>query len=30
MNAAYDGDVYLTVILNGFVHFVMYSYYEVT
>eukprot|EP00911_Craspedida_sp_UC1_P002278 UC1_evm2s1728 len=30
MNTAYDGDVYLTVVLNGFVHFVMYAYYELT
>jgi len=25
--AAYDGDIYLTVVLNSFVHLVMYSYY---
>jgi len=24
---AYDGDVYLTIVLNGFIHCVMYSYY---
>merc|ERR1719379_2628000 len=27
VNVAYDGDVYLTVMLNGFIHFVMYTYY---
>lgn len=26
-NAGYDGDIYLTIILNSFVHLVMYSYY---
>jgi elongation of very long chain fatty acids protein 4 len=26
----YDGDVYLTVVLNGFIHTVMYSYYFVS
>lgn len=25
--AGYDGDVYLTIVLNSFVHFVMYFYY---
>ena len=27
LNAAYDGDVFLTVILNGAIHTVMYAYY---
>jgi elongation of very long chain fatty acids protein 4 len=27
MNVGYDGDVYLTIVLNSFVHLVMYSYY---
>jgi len=27
---AYDGDVYLTIVLNSFVHLVMYSYYFFT
>jgi len=26
-NAQYDGDVYLTIVLNGFIHTVMYTYY---
>jgi len=26
-SAAYDGDIYLTIVLNSFVHLVMYSYY---
>jgi len=30
LNAGYDGDIYFTVVLNGFIHFVMYSYYLVT
>lgn len=30
MNAGYDGDVYLTVVLNGFIHTVMYTYYFVS
>jgi elongation of very long chain fatty acids protein 4 len=29
-NANYDGDIYFTVVLNGFIHFVMYSYYFLT
>uniref|UniRef100_A0A7S0ZZB3 Elongation of fatty acids protein n=1 Tax=Noctiluca scintillans TaxID=2966 RepID=A0A7S0ZZB3_NOCSC len=29
-NAFYDGDIYFTVVLNGFIHFVMYSYYFLT
>jgi elongation of very long chain fatty acids protein 4 len=28
-NAAYDGDIYLTIVLNAFVHFVMYTYYMI-
>jgi len=27
LNVAYDGDIYLTIVLNSFVHLVMYSYY---
>jgi elongation of very long chain fatty acids protein 4 len=27
LNAGYDGDIYLTVILNGAIHTVMYTYY---
>ena len=30
MNAGYDGDVYLTIVLNGFIHTVMYTYYFVS
>ena len=30
LNAAYDGDVYFTIVLNGFIHFVMYGYYLAT
>jgi len=30
LNTAYDGDIYITVVLNGFIHFVMYFYYLVT
>mmetsp|Transcript_1128 Transcript_1128/g.1731 ORF Transcript_1128/g.1731 Transcript_1128/m.1731 type:complete len:211 (+) Transcript_1128:280-912(+) len=30
LNAGYDGDVYLTVLLNGFIHTVMYTYYFVS
>jgi elongation of very long chain fatty acids protein 4 len=26
----YDGDVYYTIVLNSFVHFVMYGYYQLT
>lgn len=29
-NAAYDGDVYYTIVANSFVHLVMYSYYFAT
>jgi len=27
INAGYDGDIYVTIVLNSFVHLVMYSYY---
>lgn len=27
LNAAYDGDIYFTIVLNGAIHFVMYGYY---
>lgn len=27
LNAGYDGDIFLTVILNGAIHTVMYTYY---
>jgi len=27
LNAGYDGDIYLTIVLNGFIHTVMYTYY---
>merc|ERR1719394_654375 len=27
VNVNYDGDIYLTIALNGFIHFVMYTYY---
>lgn len=30
VNVAYDGDVYLTILLNGFIHTVMYLYYFVS
>jgi len=30
INAQYDGDVYLTVLLNGFIHTVMYTYYFIS
>lgn len=30
INEGYDGDVYLTVLLNGFIHTVMYTYYFVS
>ncbi|CAM9932507.1 unnamed protein product, partial [Ascophyllum nodosum] len=30
VNAGYDGDVYLTILLNGFIHTVMYTYYFVS
>lgn len=30
VNAGYDGDVYLTIVLNGFIHTVMYTYYFVS
>jgi elongation of very long chain fatty acids protein 4 len=30
INAGYDGDIYYTIILNSFIHLVMYSYYEAT
>lgn len=30
VNAGYDGDVYVTVVLNGFIHTVMYTYYFVS
>ena len=26
----YDGDVYVTIVLNGFIHTVMYTYYFVS
>lgn len=29
-NVGYDGDVYLTIVLNGFIHTVMYTYYFVS
>ena len=29
-NAAYDGDVYFTIVANSFIHLVMYSYYGFT
>eukprot|EP00051_Salpingoeca_urceolata_P006121 m.81401 g.81401 ORF g.81401 m.81401 type:complete len:333 (+) comp14692_c0_seq3:170-1168(+) len=29
INGGYDGDIFLTVVLNSFIHFVMYSYYFV-
>lgn len=30
MNVGYDGDVYLTIVLNGVIHTVMYTYYFVS
>jgi len=30
LNVAYDGDVYLTIVLNGLIHTVMYTYYFVS
>ena len=30
INVGYDGDVYLTIILNGFIHTIMYTYYFVS
>ena len=30
INAAYDGDIYYTIIANAFIHFLMYSYYFFT
>ena len=30
MNVGYDGDVYLTIVLNGLIHTVMYTYYFVS
>jgi len=30
LNVGYDGDIYLTVVLNGFIHFLMYFYYLAT
>ncbi len=30
VNVGYDGDVYLTVVLNGLIHTIMYTYYFVT
>lgn len=30
INAGYDGDIYYTIILNSFIHMVMYSYYLAT
>ena len=29
-NIGYDGDIYLTIVLNGFIHTVMYTYYFVS
>jgi elongation of very long chain fatty acids protein 4 len=29
-SAGYDGDIYYTIVVNSFIHFVMYSYYEAT
>ena len=29
-NSAYDGDVYFTIVVNSFIHFVMYAYYGYT
>lgn len=30
LNVGFDGDIYLTIILNGFIHAIMYTYYFVT
>jgi elongation of very long chain fatty acids protein 4 len=30
VNVAFDGDVYLTIVLNGFIHTIMYTYYFVS
>ena len=30
LNVGYDGDVYLTIVLNGLIHTVMYTYYFVS
>merc|ERR1712070_1147959 len=30
LNVGYDGDVYLTIVLNGFIHTIMYTYYFVS
>ena len=30
INVGYDGDIYLTIFLNGFIHTVMYTYYFVS
>merc|ERR1712176_1576204 len=30
LNVNYDGDIYLTIVLNGFIHTVMYTYYFVS
>ncbi|KAG5188596.1 putative microsomal very long chain fatty acid elongase [Tribonema minus] len=30
INVGYDGDIYLTIVLNGFIHTVMYTYYFVS
>ncbi|CAN0129487.1 unnamed protein product, partial [Phaeothamnion confervicola] len=30
LNAGFDGDIYLTIVLNGFIHTVMYTYYFVS
>ena len=30
LNVGYDGDVYVTIVLNGFIHTVMYTYYFVS
>jgi len=27
LNSGYDGDIYYTIVLNGFIHFIMYAYY---
>jgi elongation of very long chain fatty acids protein 4 len=29
-NAGYDGDIFLTIVLNSFIHFIMYGYYAFT
>jgi elongation of very long chain fatty acids protein 4 len=30
VNVGYDGDIYLTIVLNGLIHTIMYTYYFVT